>query len=186
MLKNQIRSLLFWWLVFSSIWGIFRLLNTPEYVSELIVKPIIWLGITSIFIWLNIIPATVLNSLKHKYLQTKPFLNVFVLPTIFIIIYFFFINFRVIEMRSFSWWILLTTLVINFATGVVEEIVYRGIMYVWLLEKKGEVMAFILVQVLFLFGHLPTLIINSHSLATALSHAFFIVLLGSIHTGILD
>jgi membrane protease YdiL (CAAX protease family) len=176
--------LIVWWLVLSIIWGIFKLFETPEIISELLAKPIIWLGITAVFLKFQVIPKRVIEDLRNNFLVTKPIYRIFLLPILFIILYFLLINFRMINNTSFNLSLLTTTIIINFSTGIIEEIVYRGVMYVWLLQKTGEILAFVLVQILFLLGHIPTLIIGSNSIEDALTRSFFIILMGSIHTGI--
>lgn len=182
MKKNTWLSLLGWWFAFSSIWGLFRLLQPQEVVSELIAKPIIWLGITALFFQLKLIPYQVIDHLKHFYLTKRPVGTTFIAPLLFTLLYFLTINFRIIKIPLFTPELVGLAILINFATGIVEEITYRGVLYVWLLQTKNEFLAFILVQLLFLLGHIPTLLINSDNLATGLTHAFFIILLGSVHT----
>lgn len=186
---KKLLPILFWWLVLSAFWGIFRLFESTEFISELIAKPIIWLGITFLFLKLRIIPQDVTSELKSDYLTKKPILKIVVLPIIAITLYFVLINFRALSFVQFKFlpasiYLLTLTFVINFATAIIEEIIYRGIMYVWLMQKTNEIIAFILVQFLFLLGHLPILILSSDSVSSALIRSFFILLLGSIHTGI--
>ena len=176
------KNIIIFWFVFSALWGIYRLFAFPEFFSEVVAKPIIWLGVTLYFLSKSVIPASVAQDLKINYSQTKPIWKVLFLPAVFIVLYFFLINFTQIEYREFSLFFLLLTVTINFSTGIVEEFVYRGILYVWFLKNTDEISAFIFVQILFLLGHLPTLIINSSSFSSALIHAFFIVLIGALHT----
>jgi membrane protease YdiL (CAAX protease family) len=171
-----------WWLFFSLAWGAVRLLNLPEFVSEVIAKPSVWVGITFIFFALGVLPKVLRQDLRRKYLQTQPWWRIFLLPAVFIVMYFWVINFRNIHLPAFSWQLLATTLVINFATAIVEEYIYRGVMYVWLLKESDEITAFAVVQVLFLLGHLPVLLLHSPSVLAAISHAFFILFIGAIHT----
>lgn len=171
-----------WWLVFTSAWGLYRLLGFPEFVSEVIAKPIIWLGITALFLQMMLIPYSVISDLRTKYSAFLPIGKVWLAPTVFIIVYFFIINIKLVVWPPFSWLLLLSTIVINFSTGIVEEIVYRGVMYVWLLQKTDEVTAFVLVQILFVLGHLPVLLLHSDSLSAGLAHAFFIILIGMLQT----
>lgn len=186
---KKLLPILFWWLMLSTFWGIFRLFESTEFISELIAKPIIWLGITFLFLKLRIIPESVLSDLKSVYLTKKPIFKIIVLPIIAITLYFVLINFRALSFVQFKFppasiYLLILTFVTNFATAIIEETVYRGIMYVWLMQKTNEIIAFILVQFLFLLGHLPILILSSDSISSALIRSFFILLLGSIHTGI--
>lgn len=181
---RKLLPLLLWWLTLSITWGIFRLFESTEIVSELIAKPLIWLGITGLFLNINVIPQKVVSDLKSKYLTQKPFLQIFLLPIIGITIYFFLMNFTQIKTLSFNPSFLLIGIIVNFSTGAIEELVYRGFMYVWLLDKTNEVTAFILIQILFTLGHIPILILTADSLNNALTRVFFILLLGSIHTGI--
>lgn len=176
--------ILLWWFVLSACWALYRVLpfSLPESFSEIIAKPIIWLGVTALFLWKRIIPAEVLIDLKKNYLQTKPLLFVFFAPLLFTIVYFFVVNFRLVIIPEFSLFIILSTVIINFATGITEEIVYRGVVYVWLLQRTNELTAFAIVQVLFLLAHAPILILNSASVSAALTHVFFIVLLGGVYT----
>ena len=181
---KKILPLFIWWFSLSFLWGIFRLFPSTEMISELLAKPFIWIGITVLFLKLNIIPDDVIINLKNNYLTKKPFFKIFILPLVAITLYFFFLNFTQFSFPKFSFNLLLLSIFINFSTGAVEEFVYRGVMYVWLLKNTNEIIAFILVQVLFLLGHLPILILTSNSLTTALVRSFFIILLGSINTGI--
>ena len=180
MVKYQ--NLLIWWLTLSALWGAYRLFPFPEFLSEIVAKPVIWLGITLFFFWKKLIPLDTIKDFKENYTQTKPTWKVFLLPALFIFVYFFTINFRQIKIPEFSLLLVIVTLIINFSTGLVEEIIYRGILYVWLLRKTDEVTAFLFVQVLFLLAHVPTLVINSKSLSAAMVQAFFILLLGALHT----
>ncbi|PIY80855.1 MAG: hypothetical protein COY80_00760 [Candidatus Pacebacteria bacterium CG_4_10_14_0_8_um_filter_42_14] len=176
------RKLLLWWLSFTLIWGLFRLLNPSEVVSELLAKPVIWLGIMLIGFKIGLLPRQIIIDLKEKYLQTKPVLTTLILPALSITFYFLLINFRSVSIPQISFFSLVTILLINFATGIVEEVVYRGILYVWLLKNASELTSFLLVQLLFLIGHLPILIIHSDSFESSLTRALFIVLIGSAHT----
>lgn len=178
-----------WWLVLTILWGFFRLFDSTEIISELIVKPIIWLGITALFLKLKVIPRDVISDLKSNFLTKKPILKIFVLPIVFIAFYFILVNFKIlnysqIQFSPFFFFLLFFSIVINFSTAIVEETVYRGVMYVWLLQKINEVAAFILVQILFLMGHFPILFLFFDSVSEALIKSFFVVLLGSIHTAI--
>ncbi|NCO12117.1 MAG: hypothetical protein COZ34_04070 [Candidatus Pacebacteria bacterium CG_4_10_14_3_um_filter_34_15] len=186
---KKILPILLWWLVLSILWGIFRLFDSTEIIFELIAKPIIWLGITALFLKIKVIPKDVLSDLKNFYLTKKPILKIVVLPIIAITFYFILINFRQLSFIQFKFtlstiYLLISSIIINFSTAIVEETIYRGIMYIWLLRKTNEVIAFILVQVLFLLGHLPILLLTSNSVSDTLIRSFFILLLGSIHTGI--
>ncbi len=186
---KKILPVLLWWLALSLIWGIFRLFESTEFISELIAKPIIWLGFSAILFKLKLIPESVINDLKSFYLTKKPFFKIVILPIIAMLLYFILINFRQLavikfELAPVAIFLLILTVVINFATAIIEEIIYRGIMYVWLLQKTNEVISFLLVQLLFLLGHLPILLLTSDSISSALVRSFFILLLGSIHTGI--
>lgn len=179
---TKYKNIFLWWLTFSAIWGVYRLFDFPEFFSEVIAKPIVWLGITLLFFMRGFIPQKVFIDLKTNYTHLKPIWKVILLPSLFIILYFVLINFRQIKTPDFSILFLTSTLVTNFLTGIVEEIIYRGILYVWLLQKTDEITAFVLVQILFVLGHVPTLILNSDSLSAGLVHAFFIILIGTFHT----
>lgn len=175
-------KILLWWFVFSAVWGLFRLTHPNEVTSELLAKPLIWLGITAIAFKLKLLPNSILKELQAKYLQVKPITSVFILPVAFVIFYFFLIYFRRVSLPEMELAGVLLSLLINFSTGIVEEIVYRGVLYTWLLKQKSEVVAFTLVQVLFLLGHLPTILLNSETLVQGLTRGFFIVLIGSVLT----
>jgi membrane protease YdiL (CAAX protease family) len=175
-------KLFLWWLCFSSLWGIYRTFHLPEFVSEVVAKPVIWLGITGLFFYFHLIPQAVLTDLKQNHLTTKPMWKTLLFPLFAIAGYFLLINFRQIQLPPFSFSLLFLTIVINFSTGIVEEVVYRGVMYVWLLRHTSEAKAFGIVQVLFLLGHVPTLVLNSASVGEAATHAVFILLGGALHT----
>ena len=181
-LVKKLLPLFIWWFCLSCLWGIYRLFGLPESVSEVIAKPLIWVGTTLLFFRWKKIPQAVSADLRKNYLTTKPFAQIFVLPLLFIVGYFFLVNFQSLHKISWDWSLLGLGLVVNFSTGIVEEYIYRGVMYVWLLKQTDEISAFGIVQLLFLLGHLPTLLLRSESLEAGLIHAFFIVLIGALHT----
>lgn len=176
------KKLLTFWFAISATWGLYRLLDLPEFFSEVIAKPAIWLGITALFVMIGFIPIKVIETLKSDFTSTRPIWKIFLLPALFIVFYFYLINFRQVGYPEFSLSVLLLTLIINFSTGIVEEIVYRGFLYVWLLQKTHEVSAFFIVQVLFLLAHVPILFLSSGSAAETITRVLFILILGAIHT----
>ncbi len=177
-------NVVLWWITLVSVWGIFKLFEVHELFSEGIAKPIIWLGITALFLKRKVIPATVITDLIKNYSSIKPIFKVFILPMIGTILYFFAINstFREISLPVFSFFSIAYVLVFSFATGIVEETIYRGILYVWLLRITSEVRAFILAQVFFLLGHVPILILNFDSPYKTATSIFFILLISTINT----
>lgn len=179
---TKYKSLLLWWFTFSGIWGIYRYFDNSEFFSEVIAKPFIWIGTTALFFSLSLIPREIVDDLKRNWTQNKPIWKIVFLPTLFIIFYFFLINFRQIKAPPFSLMTILFTLIVNFSTGIIEEVTYRGVLYVGLLRITDEIRAFFLTQLLFLLAHIPTLVLYSDSLQAAFSHAFFIVLMGIVHT----
>lgn len=179
---KEYSKLILWWFVITTSWGVYRLLELPEFFSEVLAKPFIWFGITALFLSGKIIPTNVFVDLKKNYTELRPVWKTIVSPATFILFYFLILNLDIITVPSFSFIVVLMTLIINFSTGIVEEVIYRGIMYVWLLQKSNEVIAFVAVQALFLLGHVPVLVLNSEDLGKALIHAFYIILMGAIHT----
>ncbi len=174
-----------WWSLFVIAWSIYRFFQfDSEVISEVVIKPLIWLGSVVIAWKVGVIPKVVFTDLRQGFMLTKPFWKVYLLPAVAITVYFFLINTRSVEWPQFALPSLLWVLIINFTTGFVEEFTYRGVLYVWLLDLTDEVTAFALVQVLFVVAHIPTLYLNSPTFESGLVHAFFIVLIGAIHTGI--
>lgn len=178
----QLSKMFFVWFTFSFLWAIFRQFSFNELISELIAKPIIWLGPIIIFFKLGITPNSVIKDFQTRFLTTRPFWKIFLLPLFFAIFYFPLTNFRNIHIPEFVLSSLLLTVIINFSTAIVEEIVYRGVIFTWTLSIVGSIKAMVFTQILFLLGHIPILIINHQNFASTLSHAFFIVLLGLIET----
>ena len=178
------KELVFWWATFVSVWGVFRLLEVHELFSEVLAKPFIWLGITFLFLKRGLISAAVIADLRTKYSTYKPIITVLILPILGTVFYFFAINsiFREITVPAFSIYSLLYVLVFNFATGIIEETIYRGILYVWLLRITSEIRAFILAQIFFVLGHLPILFLNFDSLPKTVTSIFFILLISSLNT----
>lgn len=171
-----------WWLTFTLVWAGYRLVDTPEWLSELIAKPVIWLGITALFWWRGLIPQRVVTETKTHFLHLRPIWKTVLFPGLFIPAYFLLINWSQLRLPHWSWGLLISAVSINLATAIVEEAIYRGVLYVWILQLTTEVKAFSLVQVLFLAAHLPTLLLHSGSVTAALVHTLFIVLLGAIYT----
>lgn len=180
--KTSLPPIILWWFSFSAVWGIFRLFETPEIVAEMFAKPFVWIGSSILFWKLNLLPTTVFQNLKNHYFETKPFLKIYVLPLIFSVVYFLLTNFRRLSIPSIEPVHLITTISINFSTGIVEEFIYRGIMFIWLLKTTTSTKAFILVQIFFLLGHIPILLLNSDDPTSFLIRALFIVILSSIET----
>ncbi len=176
------KNLLIWWLAISVSWGIYRLFELPEFFSEVVAKPVIWIGATCLFLGMGLIPKKVLDDLKNSYSTTRPFWKIFLLPSLFIAVYFYLINFRQVVVPDFSYTLVATGLIINFATAVVEEIVYRGFLYVWLLQKTNEIVSFLVVQVLFLLAHVPILAMSSGTVMETVTRVVFILIMGAIHT----
>lgn len=176
------KKLVLWWMVLSVVWGLYRLLGWPEFVSEVVLKPVIWLGFAFICFKVGVIPQSILTLLRKQYSETRPFWKVFLLPALFTIGYFFLIRFGQISFPPFSLLFLVTAISINFSTGVVEELVYRGVLYLWLLKELSEAKAFVLVQVLFLLAHVPILVISSDFGVGMFVRAFFIVLMSVVYT----
>jgi membrane protease YdiL (CAAX protease family) len=181
---TQLRNLLLTWGVMTVVWGIYRLAQLPELINEVFAKPALWLGIILAAYKLGLIPLQVFQDLRKKYLQHRDVLRIFLVPMLGIAFYFVLVNLPRIHWQTGSLHLLPAMILMNFMTGVVEEVVYRGIFYVWLLKIKSEIFAFCLVQLLFLLAHIPTLILRSPSTQDAIIHAFFILLLGAIHTAI--
>jgi membrane protease YdiL (CAAX protease family) len=177
-------GIVFWWITFVCVWGVFRILEVHEFFSEVLAKPFIWLGITFLFLKRGVIPAAVITDLRTKYTTYKPIISVIILPVVGIVFYFFAINslYREIAAPVFSLYSLVYVLVFSLATGIVEETIYRGILYVWLLRITNEVRSFILAQLFFVVGHLPILILNFDSLHKTVTSIFFILLISSINT----
>jgi membrane protease YdiL (CAAX protease family) len=173
-----------WWLTFALLWSVYRIFPFPQTISEFIAKPLIWLGVTGVFFSVKIIPKEVLQTLKQAYLGFHPIWKIFVLPIIFITVYFLFINIFTLSLIKFNFASLAYILTINLVTAVVEEVIFRGVLYVWLLQKTSEVPAFILTVVLFILIHLPKFLMEFTSVATLLTQIFFVLLLGSIFTGV--
>lgn len=182
----SLKSALLWWFGFSVVWGIYRLFPMPEFLSEVIAKPVVWLG-SIVIIWkTGILPKAVVNDLRLNYLLVKPVLMKVVAPVLFTLFYFALINWRIMQIPDLNLQLIGYTMVVNFMTGIVEEITYRGILYVWLKKLLGLPISFLLTQILFFLGHLPILVLYSESVSAALSHAFFIVLLSCIYTAIFE
>lgn len=173
--------LAFWIFSFSALWALFRTLTVSEAVSELIAKPLIWLGITAIFIQLGVIPARVIRTLRSRYLSFQPAWKTILLPVLIVTGYFAIVNFRLLHIPSLSLVTVVVTLCINFMTALVEESLYRGILYVWLLQLTSEFKAFIIVQILFLCAHIPILL-QSGSAIEIYSRIIFIVILGVFYS----
>ncbi len=174
-----------WWCGFVVAWSVYRSFQVDsEVLSELLVKPILWLGSIAVAVRWRLLPVEVLKKLRIEFLRTKPMWLVFLLPFIGILGYFFAINAKSVLFPEFSIVSLMFAVIVNFSTGLVEEVTYRGVLYVWLLSITDELSAFLLVQGMFVVAHIPTLYLNSDSLQSGLVHIFFIVLIGAVHTGV--
>ncbi len=180
---KQLLWLLGWWLGLVAVWFVYRSLPIEsELFSEVVAKPIVWLGSVYIGLRLRIIPASVFRTLKSEFLRSKPWWLIFAVPFFGIVGYFFLINSRSIVVPDFSAVVVATVMMINVMTGFVEEFVYRGVLFLWLRQMFGEYAAFGMVQLLFVMAHLPVLYVRAVSLEAALVQLFFVMLIGTIHT----
>jgi membrane protease YdiL (CAAX protease family) len=180
--RKKFIAILIWFVFFNLIWAGVRLFHPSEVVSELIAKPLVFLGSIFLFYKLRIIPDSIFSNIKKNYLTFSPFWKIFLVPAVFTIVYFYLTNFRIISVPQFTFMTFFYSIIVNFSTAIVEEITYRGVLYVWLKENFGEVFSFVGVQIFFLLGHVATLTLNSQNTAALLSHVFFIILLSIIHT----
>lgn len=103
-----------WWLVLVVVWSGFRNLGYPEPINELVGKPIIWIGITAIFLWQQVIPHQVVTDLSQKFLKTKPFTKIILLPIVFTVILFGLVNMRVIRVGSDVLAVIPVAVLVNF------------------------------------------------------------------------
>lgn len=178
-----LKPIFLWWFILTCVWGGFRALKIEsEVVSEIIVKPLVWVSSVLLAVRFNVLPRSVLQLLWQQHVKVRPLWKTMLVPFIGISVYFFAINYGKIYYHSVEWLGLMQSILVNFSTGIVEEFVYRGVLYVWLLGLVDELTAFVIVQLLFLFSHVPILLIRSPSLSAALTQVFFIVLIGAIHT----
>ncbi|MFZ1721755.1 MAG: hypothetical protein WAU07_04580, partial [Microgenomates group bacterium] len=91
---KTLKKVFIWWIVLTAFWTAYRLFTFPELFTEVIAKPIIWLGITFIFLSFGLIPKKTLVDLKTYYLQIRPLWKIITLPALFVTLYFFLINYR--------------------------------------------------------------------------------------------
>lgn len=166
----------------SLIWGLIRLLQLPEFISEIIIKPVVWLGVTAVFVWRKYIPSGVLRLLKTQFLSTIPVWKTILVPLFGMLAFSLAINLRDANLATLTLQTIMSALVVNLSTAVVEEFVFRGVLYVWLLELTSELKAFLLVQVGFLLIHFAMLFTTSTTLSQFLVHAYFIVFFSIVHT----
>jgi len=178
---KKYRVMLLWFLCIFVSWSIYRLFDFPEEVTEIVAKSLIWIGLTTLFILKQWMPRAVIASLKNDFLHIFPLWKI-ILPSLLVLAYFLIIYLSEIHLSNLTISLTLMALLVNVPTAIVEEFVFRGVLYVWMLQKTNEVRAFIIVQMLFYAIHVPILITEFVSLPSLLTRTFFIVFMGAIYT----
>jgi len=138
-------------------WTLFRMLySLPEWADEIVIKPIVWLG-----------PIVLLKNLK---LATQKSTNIgkdFILGISFslLILGEYVLTNRLrhtpltFNLETLRWPLFLSPLVISTATGLTEEVVFRGyIMGSFLKSGFSRVRANLLTTLLFIGIHLPIVV----------------------------
>jgi membrane protease YdiL (CAAX protease family) len=179
---QKLKSPVIFVLTLTVVWGLIRLLKLPEFTSEIIAKPVVWLGITLAFFWFKQIPTSVLRLLRTQFLTSTPVWKTILLPLLGMLAFSLLFNFRNQNLASLAMQTVIFTLVINFATALVEEFVFRGVLYVWLLQLTSELRAFLFVQAGFLVIHLAMLFTTTTTVSQFLVRVYFIVFFSVIHT----
>lgn len=181
---RRLKPIILFVLTLTIVWSLIRLVTIPELLAELVIKPVVWLGITAIFFYFKIIPQTVLRTIRTQFLTLTPVLKTILLPLLGMLAAAVLINFRGFSLPALSPEILLLALVTNFSTAIIEEAIFRGVLYVWLLKTTDELTAFLLVQAAFLMIHGVQLLTHSTSIAQFAVHAYVIVIFSVIHTAV--
>lgn len=171
-----------YWLVIFLIWSPVRLfLNLSDVYTEILLKPLLWLS-PLFYFWYASIPATVKRELKTSLLRFQPILLTVFLPVIGTALYAIFMNLGKLQQSSFSLQTVLGVFGISAATAIVEEIVFRGILFNWLKTQYQEIKALLLTQVLFLCMHIPVLFQQRSNPSALLIHLLMILVMGLAYT----
>ena len=165
MQKYSVMRILFLYILITAVWAGYRYFFVlPEWVDEFIAKPIIYL-VPVLFVSLSLEKNSIesLGITRHKYwLYALMGLGLGLLLLFESVLTRYFKNGSV-QLLSFTPPSLVLNLFIAFATGLVEEITFRGyffrrIMWTW----DNEVIANILSTVFFTVEHLPLAIFALH------------------------
>jgi membrane protease YdiL (CAAX protease family) len=181
-LSKARRYFIFWWIVHMIVWTVFRLFPSNEAFSELFAKPFLWIGTLVLFLVLKNLPSSVILTLKQQFLTVKPVWKIFLAPFLAATALYFIYYFPVLHLPQVSAASLLWIVFINFSTAIIEEITYRGVVYLWLMRISSDIHAFLITQILFVAVHIPILILKSESFFSALSHIVFIIIMGLVYT----
>lgn len=182
--KKTLFQLLLWWLTMTLLWAIVRLRPWPDVYSEFLFKPFVWWGVLALFIWRRWVPTWSITQLRQLFIVQPP-IKMVAAPALFALVYFSLMNWRYLALDRLSDFgpIIVVIFATSLATALVEEVVFRGYLYTQLLKQTNELLAFLLVQVLFVLIHVPSLVYAT-SLVDVGIRVFFIVVMSSTYTGI--
>ncbi len=169
------------------IWGLYRWQSGfPEYLDELVFKPLLWL----LPIWYLVVKVEKQSLKSLGLVWHKPFKNALLGLGISLFIWFEYILVFIVKKADFNFnpqnisagfWLL--AFLVTLATGIVEEVAFRGFLMTRLNQViKDKLLSNILTGLLFFLIHLPILVFvqNQNFLGIV---QFFIL---SVSLGIID
>ena len=169
------------------IWGLYSWQSGfPEYLDELVFKPLLWL----LPIWYLVVKVEKQSLKSLGLVWHKPFKNALLGLGISLFIWFEYILVFIVKKADFNFnpqnisagfWLL--AFLVTLATGIVEEVAFRGFLMTRLNQViKDKLLSNILTGLLFFLIHLPILVFvqNQNFLGIV---QFFIL---SVSLGIID
>lgn len=159
--EMQIERLLTVWGIIVVVWSFFRAYtHVPLWVSEIIVKPLVFIGPVYFYYRRFEKQGSFLRSigLKCKNMKREAVVSIFVLITLVIFGYVFLSSNYSFILSGFNvqWFSLGSVFIISAATAISEEIIGRGFLFHYLYTySKNIFVSFVLSVLLFFILYLP-------------------------------